>query len=577
MADIIELTKADLLSMEYTELLRSSDTRVRTAATKHLGLRRVPLLDCFKPTPNKPNPEPLVIKRHQKEILDWTYVRESEVYKGICGAIIAADMGLMKTSTTFIHVLSRQRGRNPTLIVCSKTLMNSWKNDLIKFLGEEWVTENVILLHREHLGTKLKKITRESVRKVELVITAYPTCVTTHKAFLKRTNPNQPQQTPQIQEECTGVDVLYAVEWTRIVLDESQTIANPGTDTYRACCALKASKRVCLTGTPLMNEEEDVLSQLIFLGITPVPARRAWDGDRFRALGLDKVILNMDYKQAGITLPPRADFFVDVSLSPEEREAYNFVEAHARDIYNLLERGIPEVTYNCVLEVMLRLRQYCAAPYLVTLSEKHASAIEKLGTNTSNNNKLLKWLTDKEGTAGMKSSKTNSLMGVLKELPTAKVVVFSQFSGYLNLVSELLDRIGRPHFVLDGSVKTKDRESMVKKFTEENEPWVMLLNYKIGGVGLNLQAGQTAVFCDYAWNSSSMKQAVMRVWRSGQDQSVTCYYLHVTGSIEERMLEIIEEKSKLAKTYQALGIQREDDRVRNDPAREDAARLLGIR
>ena len=339
-------------------------------------------------------------------------------------------------------------------------------------------------------------------------------------------------------------------------------------------CALKADKRICLTGTPLMNIGGDVLSQLVFLGLTPVPVKRAWDGDRFRAMGLDRVMLKMDYKYAGITLPPRDDWLISVSLTPEEREAYGHVETHAQDLYNQMERGL--VKYSCVLEVMLRLRQFCLAPWLTTQGGSCSQALERMG-DAVNTSRLAKWLTDKEGTAGLKSSKTQALMTTLEGLSGVKVVVFSQFAGYLELVSILLERIGRPHFVLDGTVKTKERQDMVQRFTTEDKPWVMLLNYKIGGVGLNLQAGQTAVFCDYSWNSSGMKQAVMRVWRSGQEKSVSCYYLHVAQSIEERLVEIIEEKSKLAKTYEALGVEEEAAGAQRDPPREDAGRLLGIR
>ena len=564
-----ELTKDDLLTMEYTELLRSEDTRVRTAADKYLGLRRVPFLLCFTPTKSKPNPGPIVLMRHQREIMDWIDMRENEEYMGIRGGILAAKMGLMKTSTMFAHILSRPRGRNPTLVVCDKTILNSWKDDLNKFFGEEWVSDNVLFLHRDFLGAKLKNVTRETVRKAEIVLTAYTTCAIVHKAFLKRSEEGQTQD----QTSCTGTDVLYGLEGTRVVLDESQRIAGSSTGNYNACCALKAKKRICLTGTPIRNVDEDILSQLIFLGLNPAPAKKAWDSERYHRLGLNKVVKHMNYDEAGIVLPPREDFSVGITFTPEEREAYRHIETYAQDLYHQIDRG--SILYTNVLEVMLRLRQFCVAPYLLTCNETQKNTIEKIGSEI-NNTKILKWLANKEGTAGFKSSKTKALMTTLESLGNIKVVVFSQFTGYLNLVSELLERNGRPYFVLTGNTKMRDREVMVKRFTEENKPWVMLLNYKTGGVGLNLQAGKSAIFCDYAWNESSMEQAIMRVWRSGQETSVSCYYLHISDSIEQRVLEIIEEKSNLAKSYQALGIERQDEVVRTEPTRSDAARLLGL-
>ena len=354
----------------------------------------------------------------------------------------------------------------------------------------------------------------------------------------------------EVLTDARGLDVLYAVEWTRVVLDESQNIANHKTAVFAATCALVAQRRLCLTGTPLRNVDEDVLSQLIFLGIRPMPARRAWNLQRFKDLGLDALLLTMNYEYAGVRLPGREDLFVDVRLSEVERTAYGHVETRARDLYDEMERGL--VDYGCVLEMLLRLRQFCVAPHLTTLSQNCSAALTRMGGDGIRDSALASWLIDREGSAGLNSAKTTALLSVLDGLSETRVLVFSQFSSYLNLVAEALNKQGRPYFVLDGSVKkARDRAEIVRRFNEEERPWVLLLNYRIGSEGLNLQVCSEAVFTDLCWNASGMSQAAGRIWRSGQASKVHCYYLLVENSVESRMLSIIEGKGELLSEYLA--------------------------
>jgi TATA-binding protein-associated factor len=116
-------------------------------------------------------------------------------------------------------------------------------------------------------------------------------------------------------------------------------------------------------------------------------------------------------------------------------------------------------------------------------------------------------------------------------------------------VADILESSGRPYFLMDGSVNTKERAKIVEKFSKEDKPWVLLLNYKIGSEGLNLQACNNAVFTDLCWNASGMKQAARRFWRIGQEKEVHCYYLLVENSIESRMMEICEDKADAMKKY----------------------------
>ena len=138
----LEVSKEELLREDYTHVLRTEDPDLREAATKHLGIRRVPILTGW------------VLKPHQLEVLQWLHERESTP-SSTCAAASSPSRWVSARPSQHPSTHSRgSAGSNPTLIVCSKTLMASWKTDLEKFLGPEWVATNVIFLHREHLGAR---------------------------------------------------------------------------------------------------------------------------------------------------------------------------------------------------------------------------------------------------------------------------------------------------------------------------------------------------------------------------------------------------------------------------------------
>jgi SNF2 family DNA or RNA helicase len=480
------------------------------------------------------------INPHQIDAIKWMYEREKEPYMNIYGGIAHLEMGLGKTLISVVFSLMRERGRYPTLVVCTKTLLSNWKMDLVKFFGEKWVQDNVLILHGEFC--KLNSIKMKHLREKELVITAYPSCAGAWSSIKEKEKNNE-------KLSDTGLELIYQVEWTRIILDESHNIANPDTLISKSVCGIKATYRMCLTGTPMRNKDQDVLSQLVFLGIKPVPARSAWSSQRFDDLGLNVIILTMTYKDAGIILPDKKDHKIIVGLSDEERKIYRMVEERAVDVVKQFDRKLIE--YHSVLVAILMLRQFCLAPILITKEKKRQEFLKELD-DVNNVSPMVTWIKNKEGSAGYQSAKTKALIKLLDELKNEKVVVFSSFTCYLTLISDLLTQIGRKHYMINGQVRTNDRQKYITEFNEGDEPSVLLVNYKVGSEGLNLQKKcSKAILTDPWWCSAVKEQALRRVWRFGQEQSVQCYHLVVENSIEERMLEICREKEELAKQYES--------------------------
>jgi SNF2 family DNA or RNA helicase len=129
--------------------------------------------------------------------------------------------------------------------------------------------------------------------------------------------------------------------------------------------------------------------------------------------------------------------------------------------------------------------------------------------------------------------------------------VFSQFVRFLSILRRDLDKQGITYSYLDGA--TSDRGAEVERFQTDPSTKVFLLSLKAGGVGLNLTAAEYVLMVDPWWNPAVERQAMFRAHRIGQDKTVVVYKFITQGSIEEKILELQERKSRLA-----------DDLIRTD-------------
>lgn len=144
------------------------------------------------------------------------------------------------------------------------------------------------------------------------------------------------------------------------------------------------------------------------------------------------------------------------------------------------------------------------------------------------------------------SAKTQALLTHLKNIrreeKTAKSVVFSQFTSFLDLIEPALTRDHFPFLRFDGSLSQKARAQILTEFTASSKPYILLLSLRAGGVGLNLTCARNVFMMDPWWSFAVEAQAIDRVHRMGQEKSVRVVRFVVEGSIEEKMLRIQERK-----------------------------------
>jgi SNF2 family DNA or RNA helicase len=251
------------------------------------------------------------------------------------------------------------------------------------------------------------------------------------------------------------------------------------------------------------------------------PIERNGDGVRRELLArrIRPFMLRRRKDEVAKELPEKTTIVRTVDLEGSQRDLYEIVrtamQAKVRAAVN--SQGLAR-SHIIVLDALLKLRQVCCDPRLVKL-EKAARVKE--------------------------SAKLELLLAMLPELieEGRRVLLFSQFTGMLELIAAALDKAAIPYVTLTGD--TTDRATPVQRFQRGEVP-LFLISLKAGGVGLNLTAADTVIHYDPWWNPAAENQATDRAHRLGQDKPVFVYKLIAAGSIEEKIVRLQEKKAALA-------------------------------
>ncbi|KAF9028186.1 hypothetical protein BDZ89DRAFT_1066328 [Hymenopellis radicata] len=138
------------------------------------------------------------------------------------------------------------------------------------------------------------------------------------------------------------------------------------------------------------------------------------------------------------------------------------------------------------------------------------------------------------------------LLKLFEEKPDEKVLVISQWTSCLDLVSQYLVEKGVTHVKFQGDMSVSKREASVRCFMSRDKERVMLLSLKCGGVGLNLTRANNVISLDLGWSQAVEAQAFDRVHRLGQSRAVRVDRLVIRDTVEDRILALQERKQSLA-------------------------------
>ncbi|MEH2149187.1 DEAD/DEAH box helicase [Nostoc sp.] len=445
------------------------------------------------------------------------------------GACLADDMGLGKTVqfiAFLLHLKEQDALENPTLLVCPTSVLGNWEREVNKFAPS-------LKILQYHGDKRPKgKAFLEAVKKHDLIVTSY--------SLLHR-----------------DIKSLQSVSWQIIVLDEAQNVKNPEAKQSKAVRQLEATFRIALTGTPVENRLQELWSILDFLNPGYLGNKQFFQrrfampiekyGDtasltQLRSLVQPFILRRLKSDRDIIQdLPDKQEMTVFCGLTGEQAALYQqIVEQSLVEIESaegLQRRGM-------ILALLIKLKQICNHP---------AQYLKEATLEQHNSAKLLRL--------------EEMLEEVLAEGDRA--LIFTQFAEWGKLLKPYLEKqLGREIFFLYGSTSKKQREEMIDRFQHDPQgPPIMILSLKAGGVGLNLTRANHVFHFDRWWNPAVENQATDRVFRIGQTRNVQVHKFVCTGTLEEKIHDMIESKKQLAEQVVGAGeewlTEMDTDQLRN--------------
>ena len=434
------------------------------------------------------------------------------------GACLADDMGLGKTIQLIaflLHLRQQDLLEQPTLLVCPTSVIGNWAREVRRFAPPL----KTLVYHgdkRPHGSVFTQK-----AEQVDLVITSY--------SLVHR-----------------DLKDLKRIEWQGLVLDEAQNIKNAAAKQSQAVRQLDSQFRIVLTGTPVENRLSELWSILDFLNPGYLGAQNFFQrrfgtpieryGDTaslkmLRGLVQPFILRRLKTDRSIIQdLPEKQEMAVFCALSAEQAGLYQkLVEdslANIDEADGVKRRGL-------ILALLTKLKQVCNHP---------AQFLKQKTLGVRN-----------------RSGKLQRLDEMLEEVIAEgdRALIFTQFAEWGKLLKPHLEKhLRQETLFLYGGSSQKDREEMVDRFQlDPNGPKLFILSLKAGGVGLNLTRANHVFHFDRWWNPAVENQATDRVFRIGQTRNVQVHKFVCTGTLEDRIHELIESKKALSEQVVGSGEQ----------------------
>ncbi len=476
-----------------------------------------------RPSLNREYPMPAglraTLRPYQVEGYRWL----TFLYEHRMGGILADDMGLGKTVQALAllaHAIEEHRAAAPVepfapfLVVAPTSVISNWAAEAERFLPEA----KVVTITETTAG---KTPLAERVAGAHLVLTSYTLLRMDEDAYVS-------YAAGLGSEEGPGTP-----GWGALLLDEAQFVKNTGTRAWSIARAMPARTKIAMTGTPLENNLMELWALLAIVadGLFPSarafrdlyarpaesgedPAHAAATTARLRRR-IRPLMLRRTKELVAAELPAKNDVRVNLPLAPGHRRIYDtHLQRERQKVLGLLE----DMDKNrfTIFQSLTLLRRLALDAALI----------------------------DPDAYEGVTSAKREYLVERLPELLAGghRVLVFSQFTGYLKSIARALSEKGIDHLYLDGS--TRNRAEVIEAFRAGAAP-VFLISLKAGGFGLNLTEADHVFIMDPWWNPAAEQQAVDRIHRIGQEREVHVYRLVAEGTIEEKVMQLKASKAAL--------------------------------
>ncbi|MGQ0464047.1 MAG: DEAD/DEAH box helicase [Sporichthyaceae bacterium] len=440
------------------------------------------------------------LRPYQIEGFEWL----AFLWRHRLGGILADDMGLGKTLQTLAliaHAREQEPDAPPFLIVAPTSVVSNWAAEAARFVPTLRVV--AITETAKRSARRGGHGPADVARGADVVVTSY--------ALVR------------IDE-----DAYREQAWSGLLLDEAQFVKNYRAAVHQAARKIEAPFKLAITGTPLENSVMELWSLLSITapGLFPYPGafkeffatpiERNADAEVLALLRrrIRPLVKRRTKEQVAPELPPKQEQVLEVPLEPAHRRHYDLVLARERQKVLKLLADLDGNRFQ-ILRSLTLLRQTSLHPGLV--EDEHRT---------------------------MPSAKIDALLAHLDAVAGTghRTLVFSQFTGLLDLIQDRLRADGVEHCRLDGA--TRNRGEVIAEFKTGTAP-VFLISLKAGGFGLNLTEADYCFLMDPWWNPAAEAQAVDRTHRIGQTRPVMVYRLVAADTIEARVMALKERKAAL--------------------------------
>lgn len=392
-------------------------------------------------------------------------------------ALLADKMGLGKTVQTAVAILGLVKLRNARriLIVCPSSLCLNWEREI-----EAWTPD-------------------VSVRRVK------------GNADDRKAHFWIPFKVWVASYEQVRLDIEFLSrepKYDLVVLDEAQRIKNSHTSLALACRQIPRVSAWALSGTPIENKPDDLIS--IFAFLKPGLLHSAMTINDIHQ-NIAPYFLRRDKSEVLKELPPIVVQDLSLDLLDQQREAYDEEWANGRE----------------------RIRN----------SKGAFGAADLLAQITK-----LKLICNFEPSS-VESCKLSALATIIESLKEdrGKILVFSQYVDTLRKIHFSLKDI--PSAIFHGGLSADERAKAVSVFENSPGPTALLISLKAGGVGLNLGSASVVVLFDRWWNPAVEAQAIQRAHRYGRQNPLQVIRFLVADTIEERIQRILDDKTRIFNRY----------------------------
>lgn len=426
--------------------------------------------------------------------------------------LIADEMGLGKTAQA-IGVINASKKINKILIICTASLVKNWANEIEKFCSRK---------------LSIGFATTQKIDENTNIL------ITTYDVFSRDNDVNK---------------IIPDIDFDLIILDECHYIKNESKRAYRIIKSFyKVSKKILLTGTPLINRPKDIwqianfldseefnsFKKFAFRYCDPHNNGYGWNfngASNLEELGMklrNSFMIRREKADVLKELPPKIIQLIELPANSQAEKQALKNEQKAKEILDKMNQ------YKIDLEILKQTHKN-------TSTKEYKNQVEELKKGISTSLSMGEIARLRHNTARAKLPQSiDFIKNILLEDETQKVIIFAHHKDIIDGLEKGLADF--KSVKIDGSIKKENRQDIVNEFQNNQKIRIFIGSIHACSEGITLTKANRVIFCEIDWTPAKMNQAEDRAHRIGQEDTVFIQYLLLEKSYDARMMQMVLEK-----------------------------------